>query len=147
NSNTISICAAYIPSPLKYYTLLRFVLNVETILVNKQLQTVVIGDFNISSIKWNSVEDYNNDPAAVLINDFMALINLSQFNGKSNAYGKILDLVFSTLNNITVENSDFSACSIDKYHPLLEINIEIYYKDSLFISNVIVKHNFRNAEY
>ncbi|VVC96515.1 unnamed protein product, partial [Leptidea sinapis] len=144
NSNTISICAVYIPSPLKYDTLLSFVQNVETILVNKQLQTVVIGDFNIPSIKWDNI---NNGPAAVLINDFMALTNLSQFNGISNAYGKILDLVFSTLNNITVENSDFSACSIDKYHPPLEINFEIDYKDSLFISNVIVKHNSRNGDY
>ncbi|VVD02187.1 unnamed protein product [Leptidea sinapis] len=40
--------------------------------------------------------------------------------------------VNNTLNNITVENSDFSACSIDKYHPPLEINFE---------------HNFRNADY
>lgn len=154
-NSTISICAVYIPSPLKCETLDGFVQNVEKVVI-KQSFTIIIGDFNIPSIQWAREEDNlkkftvlrTNFTANALVKDFMDLTNLSQVNGIKNNYGKILDLVFTNMMNINVQDSDTYICSIDKYHPPLELNIEIDDTTEILITpKNKIKYAYFNADY
>ncbi|XP_061379603.1 uncharacterized protein LOC133319395 [Danaus plexippus] len=152
-SETISLCAVYIPSPLQYDILERFTINVERITNNKQSRTLVLGDFNIPSIEWsldlnnNKMFPCNSGPVISLIKDFMGLTSLSQYNSVTNAYGKILDLIFSSNKRVEVTESNFSACSVDKFHPPLQIKLELEYKPSTLEVNTNVRYNFRKGDY
>lgn len=151
--STVSICAVYIPSPLKYEVLENYINNVERI-VDKQSYTILIGDFNIPAIHWTSKDSDPNifipdkySTAGSLLQDFMAMTNLSQRNGICNSYREILDLVFSNCNNVKTEHSTFFACPTDKYHPPLVIKYESSSKSVLLQSPTIVRHNFLRANY
>ena len=53
-NKSFCICAVYIPSPLNIFILEQFTQNFEHIIVNKQSPSVIVGDFNISALKWSS---------------------------------------------------------------------------------------------
>ena len=65
----------------------------------------------------------------------MALTTLSLFNCVNNVCGRVLDLVFGTINNIKVKKSNFSACPVDNFYPPLDIDLRTNYDDSLLTTN------------
>lgn len=150
-STTVSLCAVYIPSPLKIEVLETYVNNIKRV-INKQSCTILIGDFNIPTIHWTKESNNENftpdtkSAASALINDFMAMTNLSQYNGICNSYGKTLDFVFSNY-NLSTGHSNFFACPVDKYHPPLIIYYETTCKDTLLQTHRILRHKFLSADY
>ncbi|CAH0727206.1 unnamed protein product, partial [Brenthis ino] len=153
-TKTVSICGVYIPPPLNYERIEDFMQNVEKIM-NKQTLMLIVGDFNLPSIKWNTEDECKNNlipndlnTISTLVSDFMSVSGLKQHNSISNSFGKTLDLVFSNVSDIRVEVSDFSVCKVDKYHPPL--SVEISYDDKLQLlltPESTTRYNFMKADY
>ena len=153
-TKTISICGVYLPPPLKQNTIENFIQNTEKFM-SKQSLTVIVGDFNLPSIKWISDAKCKNilipsdfNIISSLISDFLCVSGLKQHNCITNSFGKTLDLVFSNVSNITVEDSDFSVCKVDKYHPPLTVEIcHDNEPEILLTPELTVRFNFMKADY
>lgn len=109
-----------------------FLTSLNNVVISNPLSKfIIVGDFNLSNIKWTpsptsdkSFEPSNHkSPNEILLIDEMCSLNLRQYNGNHNHFGKILDLVLS---NIIVHVTDFSRdplVPIDKHHGALVLNI------------------------
>lgn len=152
-SPMVTICGVYLPSPLKYDMLDRFTNNAGTN-VTYNTQTLIFGDFNLSSVDWccNGLCEYvipisYDGRIRSCITDFMSECNLYQVNGNRNKFGKILDLVFSNKKcGIRVIESINEISIIDKYHPPLEITFDLDVDEYLPYKE-ITKFDYFKADY
>lgn len=126
----VAICVVYLPSPAKLADLLLFADNVSDIICQVD-DVIIVGDFNQSSIKWSpSVNDLSMDPINCSSNlecalaDFMYTNKLYQLNSILNGDGKILDLIFSSNKDITVNMPPCLLSKLDVYHPGLMLEIQ-----------------------
>ncbi|KAG6445583.1 hypothetical protein O3G_MSEX003981 [Manduca sexta] len=90
-----------------------------------------MGDFNLPLINWSKGPDNsfmtpsnNNSGLAYNLIDFISLNNLYQFNSIKNCDDRLLDLVLSNLNNISVETPTDLLSNLDNRHPPLLVNIK-----------------------
>ncbi|KAG6460286.1 hypothetical protein O3G_MSEX011890 [Manduca sexta] len=76
----------------------------------------------------------------------MSLNSLSQLNSIKNHNNRVLDLVFSNFDGVSVIKSTNYLSKIDVHHPPL--NIEVTTKEpSYAVSKQFATHNFRKADY
>lgn len=102
---------------------------------------LIVGDFNLGGIEWNpsTVGDYLFDPNnyssndEILIVDEINLLNLKQYNGIKNWYGRILDLVLSNDTAVVRDCSSEALVPIDRHHGALVIEVD--YADVAKLNN------------
>lgn len=127
--NKLHICVLYLCNQNLGLTfsnqLINFFSSVNQLLVEcPHDQCLIVGDFNLSGIGW--IPSSNDDQSFYPINycseseifliDELNSLNLKQFNGINNYFGKILDLV---LCNVPVEVQDASheaLIPVDRHH-------------------------------
>lgn len=130
------ICAVYLCKQNKGFSFSNQLANFltklnHTILNNTSDVFLVLGDFNMSGISW--VSSNNNslvpvNPASsdeCMLTDELSTLDLGQYNGVVNKYGKLLDLVLSNKLLCVSECVD-PLVTIDPYHPALLTNIDIF---------------------
>lgn len=135
----MALCAIYLPPPVLRTTLESALDCFKVVLERPGLDACIVGDFNLSNIKWDLVNDSANGytPPGIsnVLLDFAHMYNLAQLNGVVNVSGRILDLVLTNFSsgNVTIAKSPLSP--IDVLHPPLEIPISLQsseYKTQLF---------------
>jgi hypothetical protein len=152
-SRRIGICLVYtlcLSDPLKHKELTTLLENVTRVAAEMD-EIMVMGDFNLSFIKWSKssddnclvAENYSNKLGHTLV-DFLSATNLSQRNDVINVDDKILDLV---LTNISCSVSLAESLSkVDPYHPPLEITLNLC--SNLFLNNNSrTGYNYFKADY
>ncbi|VVC93836.1 unnamed protein product [Leptidea sinapis] len=72
--------------------------------------------------------------------------NLLQHNGVHNSFNKTLDLVLSNVGNTQVINCLVCLSKLDKYHPPLEISVDLGVEE-LVISKRCKRPDFFSADY
>lgn len=89
---------------------------------------IIVGDFNLSCIEWLYTTDkcialsYEGRMANELINT-LVLTDLKQINPIKNNYNRILDLVLTNMNNMTVTRSN-GIVQEDPYHPAIIFKLD-----------------------
>ncbi|KAJ8712619.1 hypothetical protein PYW07_005461 [Mythimna separata] len=121
----IALCAVYLPPPVTRSTLDIFLDSCNLMFERTGLHTCIIGDFNLSNIKWNLINDSANNYAPPgfnnLLVDFIHTHKLVQLNDIVNVSGRILDLVLTNLPSSNVTAALSSLTAIDVLHPPIEI--------------------------
>lgn len=126
----IAICLAYLPPPIKLENLSLFLNNVNNVL-NIVDDVMILGDFNLGFIKWARLNEnkhctipsaYHKSLGYALI-DFISLNNLYQFNDICNSENRVLDLVLSNVENVTVTSPPDLLSKLDPRHPGLLVSI------------------------
>lgn len=152
NMNKYYICAVYIPPPVQKHMLKDFLDNANRILESHN-NTLILGDFNLSSVSWPSntntvpLSDLRPGPLGTMLLDFVALNNLGQYNTVLNNQERILDLVLSTEAIERVRESRYVLSNIDPYHPPLEFELSCGKPTHLLPKVCSGKVNFHKADY
>lgn len=93
---------------------------------------LIVGDFNMSGIKWLSSDNNHSRVSRpsnlkssdeYLFIDELFTLNLDQYNSVINKQGRILDLVLSN-NSVNVVECLDPLVPIDTFHPALLINMD-----------------------
>lgn len=120
--------------------LLNFLTNLDSIIMlNPYDKYLVVGDFNMSDIVWTpNVYDGTFDPShyrsenEILLIDELNALNLKQYNGIRNHYGKTLDLVLSNDTFVVTDCSDDPlSLPIDRFHGALSLHAHFVECDAL----------------
>lgn len=85
------------------------------------------GDFNLTEVCWKSEPDKNPmkiTKTQTIIAQSTALLNMVQFNEIPNMSGVLLDLVFSSLENMVVSLATDILVPCDGHHPALCFHID-----------------------
>jgi len=103
---------------------------------------IIFGDYNQPGISWSSGDLGLSatgvlSPSSSLIIDSFSFLNFFQLNHIRNCSGNILDLVFSSSNNLSVLKAPSALINPDPYHPLLLI--KFYYLNE---PSVDVTHSY-----
>lgn len=140
SSTSIRLCAVYLPPPVTDKSLKTFTdkvsCNVES--HDDFKYTVIAGDFNMSSIVWNTNTDNNNhcdnnyatpsgyENRELLCNfiDFITLNGMKQYNCVKNKQDKVLDLVLCNEEVLQISECMYPVRNIDNYHPALDITMK-----------------------
>lgn len=144
----ISICAIYLPSPIKKTSLELFFKNCTTIIEHSN-HNCIIGDFNLSSIDWCSLKvligKYPELCQSLI--DFTLMNGLKQYNTTVNNLNRILDLVLSDLPTCMVKSSHNLLSKLDNFHPPLDIVIPFTEAPVAACGTDSEKLNFWKADY
>jgi len=111
---------------------------------------ILCGDYNIPKTSWSfddlGLKSSNTTSApATIISDSFAFLNLFQCNTISNTYGELLDLVFSTYNNLTVSLATTALITPDHYHPPLMFSLAL--PKTAHTEERPVYRDFKNCDY
>lgn len=135
----------------------RYVAAVEEVLdkCNEEDDALIVGDFNLPSLKWllsdeemfYEAANVTHDLESHLIDSFSAY-HLQQMNGVSNMRGRMLDLAFST----DVDSTFVDRCTSPILHevcdhPSINITYDILALPSDKNCPNIYNFNFRKADY
>ncbi|CAK1601133.1 unnamed protein product [Parnassius mnemosyne] len=134
NKYRINMCAAYIPPPVSRDYLTTFLNNLTDVVNNKISNgsfTLLVGDFNLPYIVWESIGDQNvyipepnNGTIENMFIDEITFNNLKQCNYILNDNNRILDLVLvDNANIVKVAEASLPLVGLDPHHPALEILI------------------------
>lgn len=134
------ICCAYLPDRSQsaaYHSFNKSLQDNITSIRVREFNLLVLGDFNLPSIHWESAPDGSLSPTDYLSNDvnglnasfvqIMNCFNLLQFNNNVNHNGRILDLVLSDINSeqITCLSPTIILSEpIDRHHPPVQVDID-----------------------
>lgn len=133
-SGNLYLCVVYITSMRNnahlYETFLQK-LRENILSINTNDKMLVLGDFNMSSIKWQTNFDGSLSPFNVTSDLHRNLLNTMQFgnlmqrNSIHNHRSETLDLVLSSFpsSSVQVSKSDHSLVQEDRYHPTLHITL------------------------
>jgi len=130
-SINIIVGAVYIPpnTPLQLYESHADIVDV---IFSKYTNSkfLLCGDYNFPGVDWSSDElgliasgDLN--PTSHAIIDSFSYHNFFQLNSNLNSFGRILDLVFSSANNVSVVPAIEYLVIPDHYHPPLSIKFPV----------------------
>lgn len=158
-NNFLYICNVYItpmPSNTHLYVAFSEKLKDNLALMNPSDRILIVGDFNVSMIKW-TVDDSGilvpslnvNSTNAIEVLNLISYGNFEQFNQVyyDEDGTEILDLVLSSDPHraIKVTKADSFLVSPDMYHPPLEIEVDIRLKYLPVVNHR--KYKFRQANY
>lgn len=142
--NVFYIVGIYVPPAIHADELGVFLDAISVLLLDYPV--LFVGDFNIP----NFLSLERNDPKVIVMDGFMATLNLSQLNTVLNVNGKLLDLIFSNVPfRISVEREGTPLVREDTYHPALSVTLFVLDPPARkrFPSNANVRYNFRRANY
>lgn len=109
-----------------------FMSTLDSVIMNNPHDNyLILGDFNMSNINWikTSSSDCHFEPRnystsdEIFLVDEINMLNLQQFNGNLNCFGRILDLALSNFIVNVTDNSSNSLVPIDNHHGALSITI------------------------
>ena len=148
------VCTVYFPPKSKFIDFEYFSKYLDNIINTLDLNThvIIVGDFNLPTIEWEvenniSIPNQWSGAQAEEILLVTAANDFSQVNIIKNYYGKILDLVFSNKENISVEKCDDPVVLEDKYHPSLVILITGIKQYKSFKEKYTSAYNYKKADY
>lgn len=119
----------------------------------------VLGDFNLSHIKWSYSEDDKCLIAYNILKDFeievvdsLSVLNLVQINSIQNNLGRWLDLVFThmELDAFVTEPDYYLLANRGIHHKALIVNFDISYINSNIVNNSLdksFKYDFFKVDY
>ena len=120
------VCTVYFPPKSRYIDYEYFSKYMENTInsLDPNAHVIIVGDFNLPSIEWENEENISvpitwSGAQAEEILLVTAANDFSQFNTTRNHNGKILDLIFSNKDTITVDKCDDPVVPEDKHHPSL----------------------------
>lgn len=151
----LSICAVYLPLPLKLDQIETILNSIDTVINNENSNDViVIRDFNLGFIDWRADStcthltplSYNVSLGKPLI-DFMLSNNLAQFNCVKNSDGRLLVLVFSNVSNTYVTEPLCSLSKTYQIHSTILVNLPYDNNVKHLVSKPMDKYNFYNTDY
>lgn len=148
----LSLCAVYLRSPISKPILEHFLNNCNAVSENHDFKTCIIGDFNLSCIDWNQVNNstllYHTSPLGHQVIDFANMNGLKQVNGIVNKTSRVLDLVLTDVQFCNVSESQNVISVIDTYHPPLDITLSNNFGGNrLKINNLNWRFNYFKANY
>ena len=151
NKQIETLCSVYLPPAICKEYLDTFIEAANKTIIKPCKYTLVVGDFNMSGVTWNSTDgDMNGDNNGSILKDmladFMSLHNFKQYNYILNNKDKILDLIFCDAEIVSVDLCRDPIRDVDKLHPPLIFSLDIPKCESttkLYGS----KYNFRKADY
>jgi hypothetical protein len=119
---------------------------------NCNSKLLICGDYNLSNIKWQSVNG-SVVPVSASVGSLesnvlarLSFQNLIQFNLIYNRSGSLLDLVLSNMFNINIANENSTLLPLDSiYHPALTIELPILSFKYLDYSEQM--YDFINCDY
>lgn len=132
----INICVCYLPPDMNYSDIDYFYSHCQNIILNEVPDDyfLLVGDFNTPNIQWPSLTSsyfyrttlthIPNKKSDSLI-ELVTTCGLKQANMILNTNKRILDLVLSNLETVTV-NETTELSLLDRYHPSILINIPQY---------------------
>lgn len=149
----ISICVVYLPPPVKLDTLSNVLDNIES-KIDLCDDLVILGDFNLGFIEWNTNNNcsqmfpssYYNLLGYKLI-DFMSTNALYQLNSICNSNNRFLDLVLCSSVNASVKKplNDLTHCN--HHHPSLLLTLCFNGNISYLRPKNNVRYNYFKADY
>lgn len=114
----------------------------------KNTKILIIGDFNLNEFDWNdNILCQNHNNSEIIVNLFVSYLGFKQFNNVINSSGRILDLIFSNLEVVSVTTGNLLILHQDNYHPPIEflINHTFPTVDSNYID--LFLYNFDKCNY
>lgn len=138
------VAVIYIPPSLCLEGFENFFEALENFDVFCSQKVLFMGDFNCSNFIVNDLDDRKTRS----ITNFLAFVNMRQFNDVLNNHSKLLDLTVSNM-NCTVTHDYFPLVNEDNYHPALSILInDLSFKQPTFVTNCKNKtYNYKKANY
>jgi len=122
------ICAVYIPPNSDLCVYLNHLSVVESLYYsNPHCQFIICGDYNVPSLSWSSdkigykCSNFLTSNTGCAIIEGFSFLNFFQFNNNPNVLGNILDLIYSSLQDTTVEIHNDPLVPLDTFHPALLI--------------------------
>ncbi|XP_024945234.1 uncharacterized protein LOC107272177 [Cephus cinctus] len=140
NSKSLVIAAAYIPPGYTSDYVTDFLDNINCTLSNyidllSLIDIVLLGDFNLPGFKWSSVQNVsqatgshlnvNIREAAVILNRFCNFHKLAQVNDYINIYGNTLDLAFTNIENVDVDECFDTIFDCDVAHKCVVFTVKM----------------------
>ncbi|KAL0901514.1 hypothetical protein ABMA27_006750 [Loxostege sticticalis] len=134
HSQTVHICACYLPPDTLKDTLAHFYSNMQSILLAADDNDIslVVGDFNTPNLSWSPAGPYlttdmSHDFKSRFLLDSLSVCKLAQFNYVPNANGRFLDLALSNYKGVRASGleADHAISKADIHHPPLLIELEI----------------------
>lgn len=134
DSPRLNICVCYLPPDISCDKLEEFYAHCQKLILNDfpDDKFLLVGDFNTPDYHTVSLNSLNistnvSNPSrkCTLINELIALCNLTQCNHVTNTNGRLLDLVLSGFDGVTVGES-FCLSRLDKHHPAIVIEIPVF---------------------
>lgn len=133
DDKVINICLCYIPPDLPMELVDEFYTNLQNVAIQFRdtEEFLCIGDFNIPDIQWQTTPNSNvmipserKGRRAEYLFETLEFCGLNQFNNILNKNDRLLDLVISSVDSISV------SCAVplskeDKHHPPILIDIDV----------------------
>ncbi len=149
HKTTLVIILVYIPPdrPTTEYDLLYESFECMYNLFSSNL--VILGDFNIK--EYNDCSNNIRNPTSLFdaTCQMANFFSVSQFNDIPNENNRLLDLVFSNVDNCKVELPDYHIFHRVIHHPILKVTLNIPYSKASIITTApdSKSFNFRKANY
>ena len=150
----LALCGVYLPPPVRINMLKKFLNNCNRVSELHNYNTCILGDFNLGCIEWSLDSDsqkYFNLGISTLAStliDFANLNDLKQCNSIKNTSNRVLDLLFTNINDCFVSAAVSSLVNIDKLHPPI-IATFMDFKVKMLKGNSIAtkRYNFFKCDY
>lgn len=91
----------------------------EDMLLFEKCSVIMLGDFNLPHFLKENCEK------SILMQQFLSIHNLKQYNSVSNHMDRFLDLVIANVDVFVNDASDMSLVPVDRYHPALNVSLYI----------------------
>ncbi|KAL0895375.1 hypothetical protein ABMA27_011508 [Loxostege sticticalis] len=149
----VYLCTVYLPSPINLSLLEHFIDNTNRVLEHID-SCVIIGDFNLNTISWLDdvgepviTPQRTNSRLEQTLWDFILLNGMRQHNFLVNHNNRILDLVLTTIENVTVSEPLDVISKIDLHHPPLLVTLSFSQPINNQKSESRSKLNYFKADY
>lgn len=148
----VLICAVYLPPPVTLNTLNKSFNSISAVLDSNACQSVILGDFNLGFVQWAKdpmgqlIPSNCSSSLGLSLVDFMSMNDLSQYNHVNNVNNRILDLVLSNFNGLSVAHNYDILSKLDVHHPALDIELHLNCP-MVLKSKQFATHNFKKADY
>ncbi|KAJ8974438.1 hypothetical protein NQ317_014484 [Molorchus minor] len=126
NSTQLHLCCVYVPPHASVENLIAHLHSVSEVRQRHENDYVlIVGDYNVSDITWENPDNCKDfykalntaDRFGESLVDAYNYLELRQYNGMRNENGKILDLVFSSIDKVSVNCCSNPFVPEDKHHP------------------------------
>lgn len=148
----IALCVIYLPPPVRLESLGTFLENASNVM-NHVSDVVIMGDLNLSFIKWTKdslnhliPSNYNCTLGYTFV-DFITENDLKQVNAISNVDGNFLDVILTNIPDSTVVMPTSLVTKVDQKHPPLLLNVASHVSQNYLESNPRCDFNFFKADY
>lgn len=131
NALPLHICTCYLPPDLPFEDLNKFYKKVQHNILNSYEidNFLILGDFNCPPITWTRspnrpvlLPSNHHDRKSNLLIDTINTCNLEQYQNIPNHNGRLLDLVFSSMECINVYGAEVLS-RLDRHHPSFVVDI------------------------